>query len=100
MAFLDRFFPKTKYMSKRREISSVQQEDGENLYDACKRYEMILKRCMGHNFSEMEITDDGVSFDILSYVFSIGFIQVIRVILIHYHSSIIWRQISFNLEDF
>jgi len=32
-------------MSKRQEISSFQQEEGENLYDACDRYKLLLKGC-------------------------------------------------------
>lgn len=55
-AFLSHFFPTTKYMRKRREISSFQQEDGENTYEVWETYKLLLKGCRRHNFSEMEVT--------------------------------------------
>jgi hypothetical protein len=56
MFFLGYFFPPTKYMEKRRDIYSFQQEDGESLYDAWERYKLLLKGFPTHKFSAMEIT--------------------------------------------
>jgi len=48
-------FPTSKYLEKRKEISCYQQEHGEKLYDAWKKYKLLLKHCSGHKFSEIEI---------------------------------------------
>jgi len=44
-AFFNHFFPYTKYVAKRKEISNFQQEDKENLKDAWERYKLFLKGC-------------------------------------------------------
>ena len=53
--FLDRYFPTAKYLARKKEISSFKQQEGEVLYDAWERSKLLLKRCLGHKLSEMDI---------------------------------------------
>jgi len=53
--FLDRYFPTTKYLARKNEISSFKQQEGEVPYDAWERFKLLLKRCHDHKLSEMDI---------------------------------------------
>jgi hypothetical protein len=52
--FLKRFFPLSKLLEKRAEISSFEQGDTESLYDAWERFRLLLKRCPPHGFDKLE----------------------------------------------
>jgi len=53
--FLDRYFPTTKYLTQKKEISIFKQQEGEVLYAAWEMFKLLLKRCPGHKSSEMDI---------------------------------------------
>lgn len=53
--FLDKYFPSAKYFARKMEISSFKQQEGDVLYDAWEMFNILLKRCLGHKFYEMDI---------------------------------------------
>jgi len=53
--FLDKYFPTAKYLARKKEIFSFKQQEGEVLYDAWERFKLLLKRCLGHKFSDLDI---------------------------------------------
>ena len=42
-------------MARKKEIFSFKQQKGEVIYDAWERFNILLKRCPGHKFSDMDI---------------------------------------------
>lgn len=42
-------------MAQKNEISSFNQQEGEVIYDAWKRFNILLKRCPSHKFLDMDI---------------------------------------------
>ena len=50
--FLEKFFPMSKYLDKKQEIENFRQGESESLYDAWERFNLLLKRCPGHEFSD------------------------------------------------
>lgn len=44
--------PMSKYLDKKQEISNFRQGETESLYDAWERFNLLLKRCPGHEFSD------------------------------------------------
>ncbi|XP_039688632.1 uncharacterized protein [Medicago truncatula] len=54
LKFLEKYFPMSKYLDKKQEIASFRQGEGESLYDAWERFNLLLKRCLGHEFSEKQ----------------------------------------------
>jgi hypothetical protein len=62
--FLKRFFPLSKLLKKRAEISGFKQGDTESLYDAWERFRLLLKRCPPHGFDlleQMQIFTNGMN---------------------------------------
>lgn len=60
---MDRFFPTSKFIKRRVEITGFEQRDGENLHEAYERFKVILKRCPDHgydDFSQMQIFCHGL----------------------------------------
>jgi hypothetical protein len=54
LKFLERYFPMSKYWEKKHEISNFRQGECELLYDAWERFNLLLKRCLGHKLSEKQ----------------------------------------------
>ncbi|XP_039688640.1 uncharacterized protein [Medicago truncatula] len=54
LKFLEKYFPMSKYSDKKQEIAGFRQGEGESLYDAWERFNLLLKRCPGHEFSEKQ----------------------------------------------
>jgi len=44
-----------KYLARKKEISSVKQQVGEILYDVWGRFKLLVKRCLDHKFTKMDI---------------------------------------------
>jgi len=62
--FLKRFFPLSKLLKKRAEISGFKHCDTKSLYDACERFRLLLKRCPPHGFDildQMQIFTHGMN---------------------------------------
>jgi len=51
----DIYFPTAKYLAGKKEISSFKQQEGEVHYDTWEMFKLLLKRCHGHKFLEMDI---------------------------------------------
>lgn len=61
---MKRFFPLSKLLKKRAEISGFKQGDTESLYDAWERFKLLLKRCPQHGFDildQMQIFTHGMN---------------------------------------
>ncbi|EPS62135.1 hypothetical protein M569_12658, partial [Genlisea aurea] len=54
-AFLDKYFPSDKVIHVRKAISSVQQQNGESLYDYWERYKRLLATCPKHQLGKKSI---------------------------------------------
>ena len=54
LKFLEMFFPVSKYLDKKQEIENFMQGESESLYDAWERFNLLLKRCPGHEFSDKQ----------------------------------------------
>jgi len=54
LKFLEKYFPMSKYWEKKHEISNFRQGESESFYDACERFNLLLKRCPGHEFSKKQ----------------------------------------------
>lgn len=52
---MGRYFPTAKYLAQKKEISCFKQQEGEVIYDAWERFKLLLKRCLGHTLSEIDI---------------------------------------------
>ena len=52
---LDWYFPTAKYFARKKEISSLKQQEVEILDDAWERFKIMLKIFPGHKFSDMDI---------------------------------------------
>ncbi|XP_024630203.1 interaptin-like [Medicago truncatula] len=44
----------SKYLDKKQEIANFRQGEGESLYDDWERFNLLLKRCPGHEFSDKQ----------------------------------------------
>ena len=53
--FLDIYLPTAKYLVQMKEIISFNQQEGVEIYDTWERFKLLLKRCNGHKFLEMDI---------------------------------------------
>jgi len=51
----DIYFPTAKYLAGKKEIFSFKQQEGEVHYDTWEMFKLLLKRCHGHKFLEMDI---------------------------------------------
>jgi len=40
--FLDRYFPRAKYLARKKQISNFKQQEGEVLYDDWERFKMLI----------------------------------------------------------
>ena len=54
LRFLEKYFPMSKYWDKKQEISKFRQGESESLYDAWERFNLLLKRCPNHEFSNKQ----------------------------------------------
>jgi hypothetical protein len=54
LKFLKKYFPMSKYWEKKMEISNFKQGESESLYDAWERFNLLLKRCPNHEFTEKQ----------------------------------------------
>jgi len=52
LKFLEKYFPMSTYWEKKHEISNFRQGESESFYDAWERFNLLLKRCHGYEFSE------------------------------------------------
>lgn len=46
--------PMSKYLDKKQDISNFREGETESLYDAWQRFNLLLKRCHGHEFSDKQ----------------------------------------------
>jgi len=53
--FLDRNFPTAKYLARKKEISSFNQQEEEVLYDTWEMFKLLLNRCPGQKISEVDV---------------------------------------------
>ncbi|MCI04042.1 hypothetical protein A2U01_0025084, partial [Trifolium medium] len=61
--FLDRYFPKHKFLERRADITNFEQGDAESLYDVWERFKLYLKRCPNHGidqFAQMQYFTQGL----------------------------------------
>jgi hypothetical protein len=54
LKFLEKYFPMSKYWEKKQEISNFRQGQSESLYDAWELFNLLLKRCPNHEFTEKQ----------------------------------------------
>jgi len=54
-AFLDKYFPASKLSHLKKEISNVEQLDGENLYEYWERFKKICAMCPYHGYSNYDL---------------------------------------------
>jgi len=54
LKFMEKFFPMSKYLDKKQEIANFRQGESELLYDAWERFNLLLKRCPDHEFSDKQ----------------------------------------------
>jgi hypothetical protein len=54
LKFLEKYFPMAKYLDKKQEISNFRQGESESLYDAWERFNLLLKRCPNHEFTDKQ----------------------------------------------
>ena len=52
--FLTKYFPPSKFVKLRSEITTFSQKDLESLYDAWERYKELLRRCPHHSFQDWQ----------------------------------------------
>jgi hypothetical protein len=65
--FLIRFFPPTKFISFKTDITTFRQGTDETLYETCERFKSLLRRCPNHNISveeQLNIFGNGLRPDI------------------------------------
>ncbi|XP_057443914.1 uncharacterized protein LOC130736080 [Lotus japonicus] len=55
--FIAKFFPSTRIRKAKHEIYAFKQSKSENLYEAWKRFQELLRKCPGHNISAGEQVD-------------------------------------------
>jgi len=64
LKFLEKYFPMSKYGEKKQEILNFKQRVSESLYDAWERFNLLLKRCPNHEYTEkqyLQIFTEGLS---------------------------------------
>lgn len=52
--FLGRYFPPSRFVKMRGEITSFVQRDGEILHDAWERFKELLRKCPNHGFDDLQ----------------------------------------------
>ena len=52
--FLTRFFPPTKFVSAKADITSFKQGSGEAFYEAWDRFQTLLRRCPNHGLDDVD----------------------------------------------
>ncbi|KAK9714395.1 hypothetical protein RND81_06G091200 [Saponaria officinalis] len=53
--FLEKFFPASKLSHMKKQISNVEQDDGENLYDYWERFKKLCASCPYHGYSDHDL---------------------------------------------
>jgi hypothetical protein len=54
LKFLEKYFPISKYWEKKKEIANFRQRESESLYNAWERFNLLLKSCPNHEFTEKQ----------------------------------------------
>jgi len=71
LRFLKKYFTMSKYWDKKHEISNFRQGESESLYDAWERFNLLLKRCLNHEFSNkqyLQIFTEGLTHNLRMFL--------------------------------